>query len=44
MLNRVTLLMEQKCSVLQQRKNQLAQRSDVVNFKVTLVFLAFQLC
>ena len=44
MLNRVTFLTEQRCSELQQRKNQLAQRSDVVNFKVTLVFLAFQLC
>ena len=26
------------------RKNQLVQRSDVVNFKATLVFLTFQLC
>ena len=26
------------------RKNQLAQKSDVVNFKATLVFLTFQLC
>ena len=26
------------------RKNQLAQRSDAVNFKATLVFLTFQLC
>ena len=43
-LNRVTFLMEQRCSELQQKKNQLAQRSDVVNFKATLVFLTFQLC
>ena len=43
-LNRVTFLTEQRCSELQQRKNQLAQRSDVVNSKVTLVFLTFQLC
>ena len=33
------ILMEQRCSELQKRKNQLAQRSDVVNSKVT-----FQLC
>ena len=44
MLNKVTFLMEQRCSELQERKNQLAQRSDVVNFKATLVFLTFQLC
>ena len=44
MLNRVTLLTGQRCSELLQRKNQLAQRSDVVNFKATLVFLTFQLC
>ena len=44
MLSRVTFLTEQRCSELQQRKNQLAQRSDVVNFKATLVFLTFQLC
>ena len=44
MLNRVTFLMEQRCSELQQRKKQLAQRSDVVNSKATLVFLTFQLC
>ena len=44
MLNRVTFLMGQRCSELQQRKNQLAQRSDVVNFKATLVFHTFQLC
>ena len=30
--------MEQRCSKLQQRKNQLAQKSDVVSFKATLVF------
>ena len=28
--------MEQRCSKLQQRKNQLAQKSDVVNFKAIL--------
>ena len=33
-----------KVPELQQRKNQLAQGSDMVNFKATLVFLAFQLC
>ena len=44
MLNRVTFLREQRCSELQQRKNHLAQKSDVVNFKATLVFLTFQLC
>ena len=38
-LNRVTLLTEQRCSKLQQRNNQLAQKSDVVNFKATLVLL-----
>ena len=43
-LNRVTFLTEQRCSELQQRKNQLAQRSGVVNSKSTLVFLTFQLC
>ena len=37
--NRVTFLTEQRCSELQQRKNQLAQNSDVVNFKATVVFL-----
>ena len=37
-LNRVTFLTEQRCSKLQQRKNQLAQRSDVVNSKVTACF------
>ena len=44
MLNRVTFLTEQRCSELQQRKNLLVQKSDVVNFKATLVFLTFQLC
>ena len=29
---------KQRCSKLQQRKNQLAQKSDVVSFKGTLVF------
>ena len=43
-ISRVTFLSEQRCTELQQRQNQLAQRSDVVNFKATLVFLAFQLC
>ena len=37
-LNRVTFLMEQRCSELQQRKNQLAQRSDMVYFKATSCF------
>ena len=37
-LNRVTFLTEQRCSELQQRKNQLAQRSAVVNSKVTACF------
>ena len=32
------ILTEQRCSELQQRKNQLAQRSDVVNFKSTTCF------
>ena len=32
------ILMEQRCSELQQRKNQLAQRSDVVNSKATTCF------
>ena len=32
------ILMEQRCSELQQRKNQLAQRSDVVNSKTTTCF------
>ena len=31
-------LTEQRCSELQQRKNQLAQRSDVVNSKATTCF------
>ena len=30
-----SILPEQRCSELQQRKNQLAQRSDVVNSKAT---------
>ena len=29
---------KQRCSKLQQRKNQLAQKSDVVSFKATLVY------
>ena len=29
---------KQRCSKLQRRKNQLAQKSDVVSFKATLVF------
>ena len=29
---------KQRCSKLQQRKNQLAQKSDVVSFKDTLAF------
>ena len=32
------ILTEQRCSELQQRKNQLAQRSDVVKFKATICF------
>ena len=36
--NKVTFLTEQRCSKLQQRKNQLAQKSDVVNFKATILF------
>ena len=32
------ILMEQRCSALQQRKNLLAQRSDVVNSKATTCF------
>ena len=39
MLNRVTFLTEQRCSELQERKNQLAQRSDVVNSRLHLFFL-----
>ena len=39
MLNRVTFLMEQRCSELQERKNQLTQRSDVVNSRLHLFFL-----
>ena len=41
MLNRVIFLIEQRCSELQEIKNQLAQKSDVVSFKATLVFLTF---
>ena len=33
--------MKQRCSELQQRKNQLAQRSDIVSFKVTFVFFFY---
>ena len=36
------ILMEQRCRELQQRKNQLAQRSDVVNFKATTCFSYIQ--
>ena len=36
--NKVTFLTEQRCSKLQRRKNQLAQKSDVVSFKATFVF------
>ena len=43
MLNRVIFLTEQRCSELQERKNQLAQSSDVVNLRLLLVFLKFQL-
>ena len=32
------ILTEQRCSELQQRKNQLAQSSDVVNFKAVACF------
>ena len=32
------ILREQRCSELQERKNQLAQRSDVVNSKATTCF------
>ena len=32
------ILMEQKCSGLQQKKNLLSQRSDVVNTKATTCF------
>ena len=32
------ILRKQRCSELQQRKNQLAQKSDVVNFKATILF------
>ena len=36
------IFMKQRCSKLQQRKNQLAQRSDVVSFKATFVFSYIQ--
>ena len=36
--NKVIFLTEQRCSKLQQRKNQLAQKSDVVSFKATILF------
>ena len=29
---------KQRCSELQQRKNQLAQKSDVLSFKATILF------
>ena len=32
------IFIEQRCSELQQRKNQLAQRSDVVNSKIATCF------
>ena len=32
------IIVKERCSELQQRKNQLAQRSDVVSFKATFVF------
>ena len=38
------ILIEQRCSELQQRKNQLAQRSDVVDSKAAACFPTFQLC
>ena len=37
-LNRVIFLTEQRCSELQQRKNQTVQRSDMVNSKVIACF------
>ena len=37
-LNRVNILTEQRCSGSQQRKNQLVQRSDVVNSKAVACF------
>ena len=36
--NQSYILTEQRCSKLQQRKNQLAQRSDVVNSKAATCF------
>ena len=41
-IKQVTFLTEQRCSELQQRKNQLAQRSDVVSFNATFVFSYIQ--
>ena len=35
---KVTFLTEQRCTKLQQRKNQLAQKSGVVSFKATILF------
>ena len=32
------IFMKQRCSELQPRKNQLAQRSEVVSYKATFVF------
>ena len=32
------IFMKQRCSKLQRRKKQLAQKSDVVSFKATFVF------
>ena len=36
--NKVIFLTEQRCSKLQQRKNQLAQKSDMVNSKAIACF------
>ena len=33
-----SIFTKQRCSKLQRRKNQLAQKSDVVSFKATFVF------
>ena len=33
-----SIFMKQRCSKLQRRKNQLAQKSDVVSFKATFAF------
>ena len=43
-IKQVTFLTEERWSELQERKNQSAQRSDVVNFKAALVLLTLQLC